>query len=355
MGRVTQKQIAIHAGVCQPTVSQVLSGRGVANIPSATSERILRIAQELGYRRVIPTGNDRRQTKNIGFLIPETMTSEGLIIYVTQLYRGVCAELDEHGYHLHQAIIRPNDCFPELVAQGKVDGVILANECSEELIAHIRERVPVVLLNYHVPYSPIDAVMPDNTAGIAIALKHLYLQGHRSIGLFGFEPYHHHHAERIDAYRDVMAQYGLPITDGHIAARDPQQLGDIEEVDQYARETLQRWHRLVQPVTAAICLADLYASSLLRAAYELGIAVPEQFSVVGFDNVPICEHTLPRLTTIEQPLELMGQTACSLLLQRIAHGDRPFVKIRLGVKFIERESTGPVCMEARETMPIHRQ
>ncbi|HEX2948070.1 MAG TPA: LacI family DNA-binding transcriptional regulator [Armatimonadota bacterium] len=342
MGRVTQKEIAIRAGVCQPTVSQVLSGHGKSSIPAGTSERILRVAQELGYRHAKSVVTEHGQTKNIGFFVPEFMTSEGLVIYVTQLYRGVCAQLDEHGYHLHQAVIRQHDAIPDLVAQRKVDGVIIENECGDDLIERIREIVPVVLLNYHLPYGSVDSVMPDNAAGIALALQHLYELGHRHIALFGMEPHHHHHTERIKAYIEVMGQNHLPVPKEYICTREPDRIGDVDELDRYARETLKHWRKLENPPTAAICLADLYASVLLRAAYDLGITIPEQFSVVGFDNVPLCEHTLPRLTTIEQPLELMGQEACSLLLQRIAQEDRPYSKIRLGVNLIERESTAPL-------------
>ncbi|HEX2949306.1 MAG TPA: substrate-binding domain-containing protein, partial [Armatimonadota bacterium] len=113
-----------------------------------------------------------------------------------------------------------------------------------------------------------------------------------------------------------------------------------------AYATLQRWWGAPTQPTAVVALCDANASAMLRAAQLLGIAVPEQLSLIGFDNAAFCEHTMPRLTSIHQPMEDMGKLACRLLLERIAGDQRPVQHIQLGVDLIIRETVAPPCVPA---------
>jgi DNA-binding LacI/PurR family transcriptional regulator len=341
MGRITQKDIAKLAGVCQPIVSQVLSGRGATNIRSSTSERILQIARELDYSPKSAEKSELTQTNTIGFLVPGRMTTQKLMIYTNELYDGVCGQLDEYGYHLNQAIIRQTDTIPDIILQKMADGVVIVDECNADLIRRIQQLIPVVLLNYMLEYDDIDSVMPDNIGGIWRAMQHLYQLGHRRIGIFGLEPTWLHSAERIQGYHRCIKQLALPFTEDYVAVRQPVCAGDEVEVEEYARETLIHWRQLAEPPTAALSLSDIFASFMLRAARDLGITVPDQFSIVGFDNLPLCVHTQPRLTSIEQRMAMMGRSACTLLINRIAAQDQPIAKLRLGVNLVERESTAP--------------
>ncbi|HEX2950251.1 MAG TPA: LacI family DNA-binding transcriptional regulator [Armatimonadota bacterium] len=339
--RVTQADIAKKAGVSQAAVSMALSSHETAFVSAETIARVLSVARQLGYQSDVPKTSKRKRTKNIGFLVPEEHDRDILTVSIRRLYAGVQQRLEPQGYDLIQATLRPDEPLPSLVSERKVFGVIIEDDCNVEAILRIRQHVPVVLLNCYHELLDIDSVMPDNANGIWQAVKHLYDYGHRHIGVFGVQATRSHLGERLAAYHKSLALLDLPHDEEYVGVREPQHFGSQEEIEQFAHETLLRWRSLPTPPTGVVALADGYASFLLRAARHLGIDVPRQLSVVGFDNLTICDHTEPRLTSIEQPMEAMGQAACETLLQRIDGVTDMTRKLRMGVTLIERESVAP--------------
>lgn len=344
--RITQADIAKKVGVSQSTVSQVLSDMVTTTISPSTCERILRVAKEMGYHRhSAPQHSSRKKTKNVGFLIPEGYYTEHLMVYIRRLHAGVLEQLDAKGFHLIQSIIHPDEPLPSLIHQHKVDGVIIEDRCDSELVRRIQEFVPVMLLNFNLDFVDVDSFMPDNVGGVWQAMQYLHGLGHRRIAIFGMEPTQIHHAERISSYRRSQEMLNLVVDEAYDGMCEPQRHGDPDEVDDFATQTLLRWRALPNPPTAVMTLTDGYALFLLRAARSLGINVPQDLSIVGFDNTPMCEHTEPRLTSVDQPMEQMGQAACRTLMSRLEGTDMPIQKLRLGVKLIERDSTGPAPCE----------
>ncbi|HEX2951251.1 MAG TPA: LacI family DNA-binding transcriptional regulator [Armatimonadota bacterium] len=340
--KITQAMIAKRLGVCQSTVSQALSETGYSAIPHITRERIVRVARELGYQRLPSYARQPMgKTKNIAFLVPEDFQGEELEIYTRRFYAGVLRELDTYGYHLVQAIAHADEELPDVVRDGDLAGVIYEDRCDPDLVQRIQARMPIVLLNNQFDTVDVDSVMPDNAGGYWKAIHHLYQLGHRRIALFGMYPPMIHLPERIDAYRNSLIRLDLPIQEDYITIAEPQIPHSLEDVAACAKRTLQEWMRLATPPTAAMCINDLFALYLLHAAREMGIAVPEDFSVIGFDNLPSCEHTVPRLTSIDQPMEEMGRYACKLLLEQIDGCVRPVSKVRVGLRLVHRGSTGP--------------
>ncbi|HEX2948739.1 MAG TPA: LacI family DNA-binding transcriptional regulator [Armatimonadota bacterium] len=343
--RVTQAQIAELSGVCQSTVSLVLSGKQNAAVQPETYERVFQAARELGYHK-IGSKLSGEQTGYIGFFVSESCHKDDRKEYIRRFYNGVLEELGNERFRLIQTVIRDDEEIPELVRQGKVDGVIIEDSCDEEMVRRTASLVPVVLVNYENPFLDIDSCAPNNVGGMWQAMKHLYDLGHRRIALFSASHLSYNHAERLQGYRSSLAAFGLPVREEDIALCDFDWAADWDAAEQASLNIFDRLFDQPDPPTAVMSLCDFDATFLLRAARLRNIEVPAHLSVVGFDNSALYKQMVPRLTTIHQPMEAMGRQACRMLLARIDGCDQPAAHTRLALSLIVQESTAAPAIVA---------
>lgn len=332
--RPSIKDIARIAGVAPSTVSRALADS--PRVSEETRQRIQHIAQDLAYT---PSLAARSLVKGdspiIGVLSP-TLSDP----YVASVMKGLEAASHEAGYQRLVASSQ-GDAQREIdmvrLLQGhNVAGLIIlsarAGRRYDDVLAHI--DVPVIFINGQHEGDQVYSVATDNEYGAGLATGYVLAQGHRRIAYLGGPAKGRSQIARAAGYRRALEEAGAPFRPGWLLAGD----GSIAA----GREALRWW--LAQPAsdrpTAIFCYNDLSALGLLSEAYQQGVGVPDDLSVLGFDNVPMAEISIPPLTTVEQRTEELGRLAVSTLLAALA--GKPVADIILRGELIVRASVRPL-------------
>ncbi|MEK6794304.1 MAG: LacI family DNA-binding transcriptional regulator [Spirochaetota bacterium] len=337
MKPITQKEIAKRAGVSQTAASMVLSGRKNAAISEGTKRKILSIAQKSGYRLRF-VRKEQTRTNTIAYLLDaRSFESEVTEAYYQRFIGSLADTLDGKGYAL--AVATHADAAKALrtVSERGYDAVITGRDLPEKSIAAM--ECPVIFLNRPSPDAQLySSVMPDNKGGIAAAVKRLHEMGHRAIAFFGMTPLNAHSKERLAGYTNACSSLGLSAHTGYIVT-PPRRDGTYEEVSSYAKDAVASWHASAIPPTAVVTMGDVYALLLLSHARAMGMRVPEDLSIVGFDNTIACLSSAPQLASIEQDIETMATSAAFMAEELIA--GRPPRTVVIPTALMERGSIGP--------------
>jgi len=342
MNRPTQVDVARLAGVSRATVSYVLNGATNGRVPisNETRQRVLDVIAELGYEpdaraQALRSGN----TKTIALIIPD-LRNPHFCEYATGIEEAARAS----GYHMLLSSTSLNDeyavdIFKDL-ARRRIDGLILASsfilesEEAQATLAQVRKRgLPIVELsdNYGV-----DAVAADYRNATMEVMDYLLSLGHRRFGLIygvGGVGGHELADDRLEAYRASLNAAGLPIHSDLIVDCGP----TIEDGYQASLKLLG----LAPRPTTIIAINDLLAMGALRATVDSGLQVPNDVSLVGYDNILMGNYLVPRLTTVTKDAPTLGRKAFEVLLARIQNPDLPRQQIYSPARLIIRESTGP--------------
>lgn len=328
MTRPTLKAIAKRVGVSVATVSRALSGRG--RVDEATRERILRVAEELGYAPDMAARSlVLRRTENIGFLI-HALQSLSPHTFYGEILTAVERELRRHRYHLHFATVE-DETLPPLIKENRVDGLILVGcDLPPSLIHSLKERrIPLVLLDNHLP--GIDSVFTDNIGGAFQATTHLIRLGHRRIAFIAETLDNLSFRERFEGYRQALEAHSLPF--------DPELVAEGERGFEGGFLAMSSLLKRTRP-TAVVAANDPTAASAMRAIRAHGLRIPEDIAVVGFDDDPLAVHTDPPLTTMRVFRSKMAVLAVARLLDLIKNPEQPTLHIRVETQLIIRQSCG---------------
>lgn len=327
--RPTIAQIAQIAGVSVPTVSKVLNGRTDVALP--TRERVEQIIQEYGFVRNRAARALRKGKTGLVDLIVPRLDDE----YFLPILEGVSQVLREAGVRLvlTATYYRTEEevQWIDTVTDHSTDGILLVLP-SEEAIAHLEQAgLPFVLIhNQGGLLSTVPSVRITSWEGGFVATKHLIDLGHRRIAYIGKTAQARDAIERIAGYRAALDEANIPL--------DPrlQCAGDFTEDDGYvATKTLLA---LPEPPTAIFAGNDRQAAGVYRALHELGLTVPGDMSVIGFDNLPYTEIMNPPLTTVHAPRLELGRTAATMLLRLLNGETLEMARVVLPTQFIERQS-----------------
>lgn len=343
MEKVTQAVIAQKAGVSQSAVSFVLNRKNNIQIPEATQRKIFQAVEELKYTPRFVLAETGSRTQNIGYLIPDTSHSSFIVhTYYHRFFDGIGQAIKERDYNLILVPLKKGKDLTAVLEKRKFDGLIIEKPVEPKLLTLASKILPLVLLNLTVDGVGVDSVMPDNFAGIKKVVTYLYKYGHRRIAFLGMKPLDSIHAsERVSGYIEALKDFGLPKKEEYLKLPERRKGGE-KELLEFATAALKDWLNLPQPPTAVVTMNDIYAISLLHAALQLGISIPGQLSVTGYDNTDLCFHSHPPLTSVNQPMEEMAKTTCDLLFSRIENPARLTNKSVLDVELVERDSTGSV-------------
>ncbi|MDC7120941.1 LacI family transcriptional regulator [Cellulomonas fimi] len=320
--------VARTAGVSVATVSKVVNGRyGVA---AATLSRVQEVIEELGYEASLGARSLRSHRTNVlGILVAEFEP------YSTELLKGASGAVGATGYELLAysgggagGSVGWERRYLSRLAGTLIDGAVIVTPTVVE--AH--PGVPVVAVDPHTGPSGLPTVDADSFAGAVLATEHLLGLGHTRIAFLGGRPDLESARLREDGFRHAMAAAGVSVDE------DLVRVGGYrpETADQPANELLAR----TEPPTAVFAANDLSAIRVVEVARSLGLRVPDDLSVIGFDNVPESALATPPLTTISQPLQQMGAEALRLLVDLIDGRERG-VHVRLPTELVERASTAP--------------
>lgn len=336
----TSWDVARRAGVSRTAVSMVLNGRAAGNISEDNQRRIREAAAELGYQpNSAAVSLRRRTTSTIGIVTDEITTSP----FAGQLLQGARDAASERGYLAFVADFggdeeRERDMVWALRGR-QVDGFLLATMSMREItpVAELAE-LPTVLANCFAPGGP-PGVIADEEAGGHAAARCLFAHGHRRVVMLaGRTPaetdYIPATARRIAGVRRAAreAGAGVPVVDAGWQIRD----GVEQAMPLLARPAGER-------PTAFICARDRVAVGVVLAAARLGLRVPEDVSVVGYDDEDeVAAMMAPPLTTVDLPHRAIGATAMQLLLGTVVDGDPlPAADVLVSCELVMRESVGP--------------
>lgn len=338
MKRPTQIDVARRAGVSRSTVSYVLNDQEELKIPISeeTRQRVMQAIADLGYE---PDGRAqalrRGHTNIIGVVMPVIENP-----FFWQTLSGISDALREAGYSLHLSQ-SPQDAKQEAItvrelARQRADGFILLAAVKylwPRLTEYVRKAgQPVVEIT--ATEATFDHVIHGYANGTRALMAHLLELGHRRIGFIFGVTQEEQGSDRLFTYRQVLEENGLSSS-----RRFEASCGDkLEDAYQAAYTLLSQPER----PTALLVINDMLAISVIRAASDLGLTIPADLSVAGFDDISFSSYTVPRLTTVSGTAEQSGRAAVELLLRRIAKPDISRQVTAADVQLIVRESTGVV-------------
>ncbi|MFN3230892.1 MAG: LacI family DNA-binding transcriptional regulator [Alphaproteobacteria bacterium] len=319
--RPTLQDIAREAGVSSATVSYVLNGTG--SISPAVQKRVRETARAIGYRvnhmaRATRTG----QTLSIGLILPDLSNP-----FFPELAQAVQSAARDAGYAVflvdsEGAIETEHDSADDLIRRG-VEGIVWCPASEHDSLAEFRGDVPIVVVDRPLPH--YDTISSDHYSGGALVADQVLALGHRHVALV---------AGPQALSRARQRRQGFV-----------ERIGDRATIDwvvenpfaiTLSEATQAKLHD--NEATVIVCGNDFIALGVMRALHELGRRVPEDVSVVGFDDILWARHAIPGLATVRQPLTALGKEASALLIRRIAGDDAPYVNMSLATEVIVRGS-----------------
>jgi LacI family transcriptional regulator len=329
---VSLKQLAVHLGLNPATVSVVLNEVPGRSIPQVTRDRIKAAARELNYQpNLLARSLRSRRTLTIGILVPEL--GDG---YHTQVMSGIGDQLIEAGYfyftahHRHQ---RPLiESYTRMLIGRGAQGILSIDTLLEHSLT-----VPVVAVAGHCHIEGVTNVMLDHARAAELVLTHLHSLGHRHIAFMRGQPFSSDSDDRFRNLEKVAAQLGLEI--------DPDLVIHLDRDTSSPELGYPVVEKLIATgkfFTAIVAFNDISAIGAIRALRDLNLNVPEDVSVIGFDDIRAASFVTPRLTTINQSLEEIGRIATQSLLHRIHQTELAADEIMVQPELVVRESTGPV-------------
>jgi LacI family transcriptional regulator len=337
---VSLKQLAEHLGLNPATVSVVLNDVPGRSIPQVTRDRIKAAAKEMNYQPSLLARSLRnRKTLTIGILTPEL--GDG---YHTEVMSGIGDQLIKAGYFYFTAHHRHKQSLIEdytrmLVGRG-AQGIIAIDTLLEHPIP-----VPVVAVAGHRHIEGVTNVTLDHARAAELALNHLYSLGHRDIAFMRGQTFSSDSDVRWKGFVEAARALGIEIKPELVVSLDRDMFSP-----ELGYPVVQQLLATRQRFTALVAFNDVSAIGAIRAMQDFNLSVPRDVSVIGFDNIRAAAYTLPRLSTISQPLEEIGRIATQSLLNRIHGTATPRDEITVEPELMARESTGPVRVREPESI-----
>jgi len=332
--KITIKDVANIANVSITTVSRVSNGsKGVS---AKTRRRVLNAIKELGYSpSAMASGLKTRLSKSIGIAVPDTIGD-----FYGEVINGIESVATENEYNLiislNHHIVKEELSAVNFFKAKKVDGAILVTTSGDDdyISFLIEEGFNIVLLDRDPHGLKVDTVKIDNFRGGYIATEHLLNLGHSNILFIKGVPYIDSSKERFNGYKKALKDKGIKLNNDFILSGDFLVDSGYLSVKRYLEENGLNF-------TAIFAANDQMAIGAIKALNDKGIVVPDEVSIVGFDNSYISPYVIPPLTTIKQRREEMGKVAAELLLDRISSQnkkERTPRQIIIPVELIKRES-----------------
>lgn len=324
--KITIKDVAKESGVSISTVSQILNGNG-KNFSSKTVEKVIKIKEKLNYepdyfaRRMV-----MKKSKTIGVMVPDISNP-----FFSTLVRGIEDVLYQENFitmlcNANEENKRENNALEELSRRG-VDGFIIAssaisNEDIERLLRN--KKHPFIILDQKSSEGNSDTIGTDDFLGGKLAGEHLKELNHTNVAIVVPINITQNIQRRVDGFQSIYGENCQLIEVGDLSKKSGRKA---------AKEITQL------NISGIFAINDEIAFGLYLGLKELGKIVPEDYSIVGYDNVEMCEYMTPPLTTIGQPIYDLGRQTAEMLLDRIEHPEKEWESKKLPVNIIKRFST----------------
>jgi LacI family transcriptional regulator len=329
MNMVTIKDIAKKIGVSYTTVSRALNGK--PGVSQATVEKVLKEAQKMGYQpNAIARGLVKKSTNTIGLVIGDITNP-----YFPAIARGVEDAAKKVGYNVflcNTNYDKDNEkSYLKTLEEQRVDGIII-NPAKDDVANMYDVKTPMVMINspsYTGNHSTIEV---DNAKGGFLATKHLIEAGYKRIAFIGGDFVSYVNERRVEGYKRALRQYNYLVDEKIIV------YGSFKTKSGYT--LTEKLLKSENPPDAVVAGNDLIALGVLHCVEDYGYHVPDDFGVVGFDNVDFSELPQIQLTTIDQPKYYIGKLAFEILMEEIKHKEERFVKkIVLEPELVVRKTT----------------
>lgn len=327
----TIKDVAKLAGVSTSTVSHVLNRTRF--VSDEKRELVEQAVRELNYRpSSIARSLKVQQTRTLGMLVTASRNP-----FFAEVVHGVERRCYERGYTLFlcntEGDIKRMEANLDALEEKRVDGLLLlCSEVNDEIINLIEaERsVPIVVFDWGTESDNVDRIYDNSLSGARLATEHLIQNGHTNIGCIAGPQDRRSAKERLQGFRESMAQSGLPMREEWIIEGDYGCEGGVGAMLQLSG--------LDELPSALFVCNDMMAIGLLNEAARLGIRVPEDLSVIGYDNVYISRFTVPSLTTIHQPKKKIAAQAVDTLIDRLSSKRSEGRQIKVEPTLVVRDS-----------------
>lgn len=343
--QATIYDIAKHCNVSPATVSRVL-GKSSYPVKAATREKILQAAKQMKYvPNLIGQSLKTNVSRDIGVILPNITNP----IY-TQLIQGIYDNAAKLDYQVllcdsHRTPVQENKNIDSLISK-RVGGIILASisKQSEAARRALEFGVRVVTIEQELPLDCIHVGFDYRAAGY-LATKTLIASGHRKIGFIGAPLDRSSRLQMLDGFKSCLIDHGLTPNDTFIMlSENESEMSSIYELNNGIAHA-QHCLSLMQRPTGYVCINDITALGFIRGFTESGLRVPEDVSVIGFDNIPYCSLVSKGLTTIDQHAYEMGSIASDILIKQITNPDTVQYSVTLAPELVTRGSVMSIASE----------
>lgn len=334
MARATLRDVAQLAGVSTATVSYALSGK--RTISEETKERINDAIEQLDY---VPDLNARslsmRDSKLIGVVVPQTEPGERLM-FQNSFYSEVLGSIEyyarQQGYHILISATDANESYLTLAKKRNLDGIIVIGMYPDEFYQQMKKtQIPIVLIDSYCNDHYYHNIRIDDAYGIYLATKYMLENGHKEIAFFSGQLKENGvMKKRLLGYQQALREYGLSYRPEYVFEGQIDFASGIDLATKMMKSGLS--------VTGIVAAADILAIGAAKGFYDTGKKVPEDYSIIGFDDVEMAQYMTPGLTTIRQQISLKGQRAVELLLKHIGDLDLPKQEEILPLQLVVRDS-----------------
>jgi LacI family transcriptional regulator len=350
--RVTMQQIAEQAGVSKYAVSKALSGQ--SGVSEETRERIVKIAMQLGYflqeqppqaAKSRATLRRKRQSNTIVVLMPNVRSQHRGSPYWGRIVDGIMQAIRARGLGMVIVTEHSAENLLQILNPSGMLGVIGVGMVPNPMLLEIHQLgIPFVLVDHEDPAIPSDCVFVGNLEATQRLTHYLIAQGHTDIQFVGDLQYAPSFKLRWLGFRMVLEENGIPVRQDPQLLRDigMDRAGDSKRIAQWARGKLAAG----ELPSAFVCANDEIAISTIHALHQLGLRVPDDVSVTGFDDIDDAIEIEPKLTTVRVDKEQMGARAVDMLLRRVEHAGAVQEKLLLAGTIVFRESVA-ACTRSR--------
>ncbi|HEY8966208.1 MAG TPA: LacI family DNA-binding transcriptional regulator [Candidatus Methylacidiphilales bacterium] len=332
-GRILIHEVAKRAGCSIATVSNVLNNKG--RVGEKTRQQVLRSVKALGYKTNAAGRNLRtRKTETLGLFFYPSCAKIFLNPFYAEVMEGLEEGLMKANYHLLLAggqVSEEKFDTPDVLRQGKVDGMILLGRFPEKIIRDFtEENMPLLLLDSNAEW-PADSVVSDGFSGEIDVVSHLVSKGHRRLVMLAYDWDDYNIDLRVQGFLAGLSRHGIEGGEKNLIR------SAILDEPLYAQ--LKKRLEGPNPPTALVAVNDTMARKMIGWLRADGYRIPEQLSVVGFDDDVMSGFDPdPPLSTVRIDKKQLGRVGAELILKRIADPKAPVSKLRLPVEFIPRKS-----------------
>lgn len=328
----TIKEVAGRAGVSSATVSHVING--TRYVSDAVREQVLNAMAELGYRpNALARSLRSGQTHTLGLILPDSANP-----FFAEVGHSIEIAAFDQGYSVilcnTENDFAKETLYMDVLTKKQVDGMIFVatGDRSDSLKNLVEMEVPTVVMDRDFPELELDVVLTDNLQGGYLATQYLISLGHKRIGCIAGPSGINPSARRVTGYKQALEAARLAI--------EPKLVMNGDFHPETGWEAGRAMLSQPNPPTAIFACNDLMAMGVLRAAAELGLRVPDDLAVVGYDDIEFASYTNPPLTTIKQPKDEMGLATLRFLLGRIKDKQSAPQRALLPVSLVIRGSCG---------------